>query len=196
MDGKTLSRDPIHTRSQLKLAAQREFISAGYFFTDTNKIARLAGYSPASFYRHFEDKVAVFIDVYRDWHAEQMNAIEKALHEGGDARTISTRLTQVILAFYTKWINFRAAARVLALSEERVGTYKRARRAELVDAIILLRKKLGFSTKQVHEVVTFLIELERLCDAIADGEYAQFGIPVETSTRELETLLYRFLEGA
>jgi AcrR family transcriptional regulator len=194
MDGKTLSRDPEHTRRQLKMAAQHEFNSVGYFFTDTNKIARAAGYAPGSFYRHFKDKVEVFIEVYRDWHLEQMNAIEKTLHEEGDKETLSARLTFVILTFYTKWKTFRASARVLAISEERVRTFKKDRRVEIVHAIIGLRKKLNFAPKQVHEVVTFLIELEHLCDAIADGEYQQFDIPVEVSAHELETLLYRFLE--
>lgn len=193
MDPKTHSRDPDLTRRQLKLAAQKEFNSTGYFFTDTNKIARLAGYAPGSFYRHYKDKVEVFIEVYRDWHLEQMNAIEKTLHDGGDVRLLSTQLAKVTLVFYTKWKTFRASARVLALSEERVGQYKKARRAELVSAIIALRKKLDFSDRQIHEVVTFLIELERLCDSIADGDYEQFDIPVEVSTNELESLFFRFL---
>jgi len=185
MDGKTLARDAQLTRRQLKLAAQKEFNHAGYFFTDTNKIARRAGYTPASFYRHFKDKTDVFIAVYRDWHHEQMNVLEKTLHEGSDARALSE--------LHQKWRCFRASARVLAISEERVRAYRQTRLAEQIDAILDVRKRLGFPRKKAHEVVTFLIELERLCDAIADGEYRLFGISVETSLHELKTLLGRFL---
>ena len=49
-------RNPAATREALVDAAARIFNGSGYFATDTNAIAREAGYAPASFYKHFKDK--------------------------------------------------------------------------------------------------------------------------------------------
>ena len=52
------------TRTRLIEAAAQEFADPGFFATDTNKIAGRAGFSPKTFYRHFKNKVDVFIAVY------------------------------------------------------------------------------------------------------------------------------------
>src|SRR4051812_9867208 len=49
-------------REALLEAARAEFDESGFEGTDTNRIARRAGYAPQTFYRHFTDKTAIFIE--------------------------------------------------------------------------------------------------------------------------------------
>ncbi len=195
METKPLSRDPGFTRRQLKIAARSEFNSAGYFATDSNKIAKNAGYAPGSFYRHFKDKLEVFIEVYRDWHWDQMQEIERALTLGGTQEQMSVRMTEIILHFYSHWKTFRASARVLSMSEPRAIQFKAGRRAELVSSIISLRQRLRLPALPTKDIVTFLIFVERLADAIIDGEYSQFGLSDEDAKIELQRLIHHFLNS-
>ncbi|MBC7397280.1 MAG: TetR/AcrR family transcriptional regulator [Bdellovibrionales bacterium] len=193
MESSPPSRDPAFTRRQLKIAARKEFNAAGYFATDTNKIARSAGYSAGTFYRHFKDKLELFIEVYRDWHWDQMQEIERALLLGGTVDEMSIRMADIILQFYSHWKTFRASARVLALSEPRASQFKSSRRAELVESINATRSRLNFPMLPIKDLVTFLIFIERLADAIIDGEYAQFGLGEEVAKEELKHLIRNFL---
>jgi AcrR family transcriptional regulator len=53
------------TRERLVQAAAAEFREQGFAGTDTNRIARRAGFAPQTFYRWFTDKTEIFIAVYR-----------------------------------------------------------------------------------------------------------------------------------
>ncbi|MGG6497807.1 UNVERIFIED_CONTAM: TetR/AcrR family transcriptional regulator, partial [Bacteroidetes bacterium 56_B9] len=54
------ARDPQESRRALVEAAAQIFNTVGYFGTDTNRIAKAAGYTPGTFYTHFPDKRAIF----------------------------------------------------------------------------------------------------------------------------------------
>ncbi len=60
-----MSRRSDDTRDRLVAAAARAFNRAGYHGTDSNRIARAAGYAPATFYKHFADKRAIFVAATR-----------------------------------------------------------------------------------------------------------------------------------
>ena len=55
------------TRTRLLNAATEEFNEKGFAGTDTNQIARQAGFAPQTFYRWFDDKTQIFIAAYRGW---------------------------------------------------------------------------------------------------------------------------------
>ena len=76
-DIKTASEAP--TRNRLVEAAAAEFNAVGFHGTNTNKIAKAAGFSPQTFYRHFEDKVEIFLAVYDGWQASERHAVTRAL---------------------------------------------------------------------------------------------------------------------
>ena len=69
-------RQPVETRRALIEAAARIFNSAGYHSTDSNRIAREAGYAPGTFYVHFPDKLAIFLEVYESWVSAEWSSIE------------------------------------------------------------------------------------------------------------------------
>src|SRR6185436_2515069 len=63
------------TADLLRRAALAEFDRHGFAGTDSNRIARRAGFAPQTFYRWYEDKIDIFIHVYRAWIAEEVNAV-------------------------------------------------------------------------------------------------------------------------
>ena len=69
-------QDPEVVHSRLIDAATKEFGDVGYFGTDTNKIAKAAGASPTTLYKHFTDKLELFLAVYRRWVESEWAAIE------------------------------------------------------------------------------------------------------------------------
>jgi len=197
MESKSPTRDPEFTRKQLIIAARREFNTVGYFATDTNKIARIAGYAPGSFYRHFKDKIDIFLEVYREWHLEQMHEIERALFSsGGSIETMSESLASIVVTFYGNWQPLRASARVLVISEERVAEFKTGRRTLLVQNIAALRSHLKLVPLPESEIILFLIMVERLGDAVSEGEFDLPSLPEGSGRKALVDLIARFLRGA
>src|SRR5437773_2567812 len=64
------------TTPQLLLrAASAEFAQRGFAGTDSNRIARRAGFAPQTFYRWYRDKIDIFMRVYEAWVAEELQTI-------------------------------------------------------------------------------------------------------------------------
>src|SRR5271154_1898855 len=107
------ARDPSDTRARLLAAARKEFNSKGYFGTDSNRIARRAGFAPQTFYRHFADKIAIFLAVYDGWWQEESAALGEVLATPA-LRGQARRAAMVVIDFHTRWRIFRRSLRHLA----------------------------------------------------------------------------------
>jgi AcrR family transcriptional regulator len=156
------ARDPAATRARLLAAASREFNTRGYFGTDTNRIARRAGFAPQTFYRHFEDKIAIFLAVYDAWWRGESAALGEALARPRSAAAAA----RIVIAFHTDWRIFRRALRHLAIAEPRV---RKARAAARSEQIARQRARAG-TRRSEADMLGALLAAERLCDAVADGE--------------------------
>src|SRR5215813_7281496 len=73
---------PEATRARILAAAARELNRRGFHGTDSNRIARAAGYAPGTFYKHFTDKTDVFLAVYDAWVRTEWAAIGRAVDRG------------------------------------------------------------------------------------------------------------------
>src|SRR4051794_8884139 len=73
------------TRARLLATAAQTFNEVGYDGTDSNKLARLAGYSPGTFYRHFPDKRAIFLAAYSAFLRVEWEALSQRVEEAGAA---------------------------------------------------------------------------------------------------------------
>ena len=164
-------RDPQNTRARLLAAAQKEFNSRGYFGTDSNRIARRAGYAPQTFYRHFADKIAIFLAVYDGWWQAESAALGQILSTPALARH-ARQAAKVVIDFHTRWRIFRRSLRHLAIEEPRV----RAARAAARKAQIAHQRAITGNRRSEAEMVAALLAAERLCDAHADGELADLGL--------------------
>ena len=93
------------------MAAAAAFNAHGFHGTDTNKIARAAGFAPQTFYRHFEDKLAIFIAVYEAWQESERTAVRAAAREPDPDAAIARTSVQ----HHRNWRGFRRSLRLLAL---------------------------------------------------------------------------------
>lgn len=167
---KSQVRDPAATKAALVDAAEAEFNAHGFEGTDTNRIARAAGFAPQTFYRHFEDKRAVFLAVYERWWKGESAALEKSAQESPANMEAAAR---VALAFHTKWRGFRRALRHLAIVDPKVRAARAAaRRAQ----IARIRAFAGNDGRSDQDLIAALLKAERLTDAAAEGELADLGL--------------------
>jgi AcrR family transcriptional regulator len=162
-------RDPQTTRELLVKAASAEFNVRGFHGTDTNRIARKAGFAPQTFYRHFEDKTAIFLAVYESWWQGESRALQGLLRANGADPVEAAR---IVIAFHTRWRIFRRSLRHLAIEDRRVRAARNAARAA---QIARLAQTAG-SSRDGAEMFAALLSAERICDAAADGEFKDFGI--------------------
>lgn len=160
------------TRALLVAAAGEEFNSVGFSGTDTNRIARKAGFAPQTFYRHFDDKLDVFLAVYERWRNEEAKALAKAASAlSGQGR--SRAAAAVIIRHHRDWSILRRSLRLLAVEEPRVRAARAAGRQEQLNALAALPAN---ASRARSDLAAAILTIERLCDALADGEPQDLGI--------------------
>jgi AcrR family transcriptional regulator len=190
------ARAPEETRSKLVEAAGRLFNSVGYFGTDSNRIAREAGYAPGTFYVHFADKREIFLEVYRGWVSSERQAIAAAIapEKGAAAGSQSLRIAQAVLRHHREWRMFRKSLRALTVTDERVHRARVAERArQIAQAAELLRAR-GV-TQTPARIYANLLLFEILCDAVADGDTATLGLKERDILARLAADVDALLEG-
>jgi AcrR family transcriptional regulator len=156
---------PDETRARLVAAAAEAFNRDGYHGTDSNRIAREAGYAPGTFYKHFRDKKEIFLSVYAEWVAREWRDIGATLRAGGTRRELAARIVDVFLAHHERWRGFRASLRALAALDADIREFHRAQRRKQ----LALLSRLGGSTSREEDAL-LLFTLERAGDAVAEGE--------------------------
>ena len=121
------------TRARLVSAATKEFCSYGFSGTDSNKIARRAGFAPQTFYRWFADKVEIFVVVYREWEDEERQTMSDLIPHQADV----TQSAQAIVAHHRTYRVFCRKSRQPPLSTTAVGKYQPDRRPRMCVHMIL-----------------------------------------------------------
>jgi AcrR family transcriptional regulator len=183
---------PDETRARLVATAADVFNRDGYHGTDSNRLARAAGYAPGTFYRHFADKRAALVAVYEDWVTAEWAAIGDAVSAGGQdaARLIVER----VLDFHRRWRGVRASVQVLMRTDAAVRTAYRRQRKRQLGLLADLRASHGFRPRSREEDALLLYTLERTCDAIVDGEPSALGLGGARLTALLRRLVARHVE--
>jgi AcrR family transcriptional regulator len=173
------SNDPAATRAALLDAAQSAFELAGFDGTDTNRIARAAGYSPQTFYRHFEDKMAIFVAVYERWVDTQMGSAFMAskASAAADAALREHAATRI----------FRRDLRRLTVTSERMRTVRARQRQRQLEH---MRKRFKRARELPVELLAiWLLSVERITDAIVDDELLDLGVSKALAKKRLIELL-------
>ena len=155
---------PSETRRRLVAAAGVVFNTDGYEGTDSNRIARAAGYSPGTFYKHFADKQAIFAAVYDEWVAEEWRLLGELVARGGPR--LPRRLASQVVAFHRRWRVFLRSLRELTRRDPTI------RRAHLAGRRRQLAQLPGDRARNLF----LLFAVERTADAIADGDPAALGV--------------------
>lgn len=166
---------PKDTRSRLVQAAAEVFNRDGYEGTDSNRIAREAGYSPGTFYKHFSDKKEVFIAVYEEW----------VLREWKDVSEQSTAeaIVRISLEHHRRWRGFRGSLRALVTYDADIRRVYRAQRKTQLEWLGGVRE----------EDALLLYTIERTADAFADNEPDALGLDRAALRRLLEDLVRKRL---
>ena len=180
---------PAATRARLVEAAARLFNRDGFHGTDSNRIARAAGYSPGSFYKHFADKRAVFLEVYEDWVTAEWQAVEQVIAAGGSAEVTAARIVALLLAFHRRWRGFRASLRALVATDAAARRCHRRQRARQLKLLREMRLRQRGPARSAEEDALLLFTLERVCAAAADGELRDLGLSTAAMVRRLEGLV-------
>jgi AcrR family transcriptional regulator len=164
------------TRERLVAAASAEFGERGFGGTDSNRIARRAGFAPQTFYRWFKDKTAIFLAVYRAWEEAEYDAVGALLAGGGDDAAIAA----AVVAHHRAYLIFRRSLRALSVGDDEV---RRARAETRLRQVEQIRLWAGAAAPSREAIAVNLFEMERLADAIAEGELVDMGLS-DTATLE------------
>src|SRR3984957_7973051 len=179
-------RQPDKTRAALIQAPAMTFNPDGYHGTDSNRIAREAGYAPGTFYVHFADKLAIFLDVYENWVSTEWSSIESILKYGGSARAIRRQLSRAVLEHHRKWRTFRASLRALSATDDRVHAARVASRDRQIETMTRLIRARNTPVPSRARMLAQLLIAEALYDAVAEGDVKSLGICDEEIVRLLD----------
>lgn len=178
------------TRDRLIAAALTEFNDRGFHGTDTNRIARAAGFAPQTFYRHFQDKTDIFLAAHDACMRAEYRAIDAVAEAGGDDYDLA--IADIIIAHHGAWRRFYKAMKLLSESDERI----RARRVEALEwKLKRIRPLPGNQGRPDAEMIADLFAIERLCDAVIDGEFTGAGVDVEAQRRLVADAIGRACGG-
>lgn len=177
--------------TELKLihAAMAEFAEHGYIGTDSNKIARRAGFAPQTFYRWFKDKISIFIAAYRLWEEGEWQVLTALMQQQAEPRQIA----QAVIAQHKAHVLFRRSLRQLALEHPQVRQARAQSRLRQVERIREWSGAAPDDTATTESLLVMLLQMERLADAAAEGELADMGFPDDAL---LQTMIHMISQYA
>lgn len=175
---------PDETRGRLVAAAAEVFNRDGYEGTDSNRLARAAGYAPGTFYKHFRDKREIFLAAYAEWVTQEWEEVSASLAQGGTPQVRAAHIVDLLLAHHRRWRGLRASLRMLVAGDGPVRDFYREQRRRQFAWLERLRAAAGDPPGPREEDALLLFTLERTADALADEEAAALGLR-EARLREL-----------
>jgi len=185
----TLRRRPVRpkrgesadTRDRLVAAAAAVFNRDGYHGTDSNRLARAAGYAPATFYKHFPDKRTILLAAYEGWVTTEWQAVGTALRGVSAPAERAAQIVAFVLEHHRRWKGLRASLRALVAIDPVVRRFHRAQRRRQLELLAGMRRGRARdeAAARVDDAV-MLFTLERTLDAVAEGETADLGLDEET----------------
>jgi AcrR family transcriptional regulator len=177
-------RTPQGTAEKLVKAAAREFNRYGFSGTDTNRIARRAGFAPQTFYRWFRDKTDIFIKVYELWQQLEFETLQRLLaHHASDGR-----LARAVVAHHRAYLVFRRSLRQLSVENDQI---RDARARGRLNQIRQIKSWYPDERLSMEDLAVLLLQFERLTDALAEGEIQDMGLDSRSAQKALALLIHR-----
>jgi AcrR family transcriptional regulator len=177
------------TRARLISAAMAEFNEHGFDGTDTNRIARRAGYAPQTYYRWFSQKTEIFVAAYKVWEDLERRVLEELLRGHASAE----QLVQAIVSHHSQYKIFRRGLRQLSLDTSAVRQARAASRRRQVEAIQHWRQKRRPAMSE-SSIATALLQMERLADALAEHELQDMALDPGSAEGALAHIIESLLE--
>lgn len=170
------------TRTRLLEAAMSEFIEVGYAGTDTNRIARRAGYAPQTFYRWFKDKAAVMTEVLAVWD-EAEAAMWQAVIE--DKHLTAVELAESFVDNIRPFLIFRLNLRAVLQQVPDIAARRPQGRRPLVQTL----SPLVAGHLDQETLGSLLVQIDQLGEAIARGDLADLGLTGSVAHKALARLI-------
>lgn len=170
------------TAAKLIDAALAEFNEHGFSGTDTNQIARRAGFAPQTFYYWYKDKTEIFVAAYRAWEDEEMEALQRLQASAAAPEA----LAEAGVAHHRRYLLFRRSLRQLSLEDPAVRRARAESRLRQIDQIRLWTSRPDARSDQL---AIALLQLERLCDAVAEGELGDMGLSEDAARAEIARII-------
>jgi AcrR family transcriptional regulator len=183
-------RKAASTRELLVAAAAEAFDRDGFHGTDSNRIARAAGYATGTFYKHFADKRAVFLVVLERQAEGDLEELRALASERRPPAEMASSLVSLLIEHRQAARGLRANAQMLAATDAQVQAALQRHRSELLDVLRLLR---GSASREAGALLLWMIE--RAGDALADGEARGLHLSRTALLAELERAVDRRLRG-
>ena len=177
------------TAQRLLDAAADEFNAHGFAGTDTNRIARRAGFAPQTFYRWFEDKTEIFIRVYHAWQMQEAGTLNALLRENAP----DAQLVRAAIDHHRAFLKFRRCLNFLTQENPKVRAARAESRARQIQVIRMIQ---GDRAQSESEIVPLLFQMERLADVLAEGEISDMGLDPASTEAALAGIIGRLREGA
>ena len=101
---------------------------------------------------------------------------------------VAARVVALVVRLHRRWRGLRASLMALLAVDPHVRRFHRAQRRRQLELLARLRARLGVRPRRPEEDAVLLFALERVCDAIAQGEVRDLGLArrvVEQTLREL-----------
>jgi AcrR family transcriptional regulator len=168
-------------------AAAREFNEHGFGGTDTNKIARRAGFAPQTFYRWFQDKEEIFIQTYELWTREEFGALNTLLVKNAS----DARLARAVVAHHKAYLVFRRSLRQLSVENKIVRAARARSRLNQIEYVKSLSPNVA---RDDGSLAALLLQTERLADALAEGEFRDMGVNKKAGEEALARLIHDLLK--
>jgi AcrR family transcriptional regulator len=184
---------PEETRERLVVTARLVFNREGYFNTQSNKIAHEAGYSPGTFYKHFNDKREIFLAAYESWVRDEWEALREGLPEDKSAKQKAQHIVRLVLDHHRSYAGIRASLRALIVLDDQVRKFVLEQRARQLEMLANLRIKKGMAKKTRGEDWALLLLMERVCDSIGSDESHELDVKESELVRVLERALEEHL---
>jgi len=185
------------TRERLVRAAAEELNRAGFGGTNTNKIARAAGFAPATFYRYFDDKRAIMVAAF-DWvlslQREAMIALV-AEADPTDIAGIARRMVQSLADHQRAWQKLVASGLVIASEDPELASLLHAKRAQDLAAMEAICARLGGKPKSREEDLLLLLTVEGLCVLLATTDPSAIGVSEEALVERMAQRIVAHIEG-
>jgi AcrR family transcriptional regulator len=184
---------PEQTRARLIQTAAQIFNEVPYWETDSNQLAKAAGYSTGTFYRHFKDKREIFIAAYREWVVEEWTSIESRLSPALTPGESIDRASDALIEHHRRWRVFRGNLRALVTYDEELRELTQSLRLEQLEKIRVLRRLRGEAPRALERDAIHALMFERICDALADGDFRSLGCSAELAQAEFRTMMRSYL---
>jgi AcrR family transcriptional regulator len=185
---------PEQTRERLITAAASQFNRFGFHGTDSNSIAKEAGYATGTFYKHFRDKRAVFLAAYERWLAAEWKEVDDALSQMNNAEETARRIVTLVIRFHTEWRGLRASLMELVFSDPEVRKFFRKQRRRQLELITELRSRFSLPAQTSEQDAILLWTTERVFDAIGQGEVQALGLDKDVVVKSMVEKVRAFLE--